>query len=235
MRIILRPKSGAEVIAFAKLFPGLGAALEKAYQRRDIPIAPTDQDNVDLAESVPGSLAAASYTQIKMENRNVRIVALDGVEPTVESFERGAYPYCRTLHFIAPAAPSPAAALPRVRALAARHPGSPRRRHACWARAEARAMRSIPFAAWSACSASLSRSPRPSCSPSARPGRLFKEAEALSFKAGLSSERAAKFIYSNGTLWQYQHCAWKPPLSCPGLDWTGSCSASSMPQANGSC
>lgn len=109
VRIILRPKTGAEVVAFEQLFPGMSTALEKAYQRRDIPIAATDQANADLAESVPGSLTAASYSQIKMENRNVRLVALDGVEPTIENLERGAYPYARVLHFIAPIEPSPTA------------------------------------------------------------------------------------------------------------------------------
>ena len=91
------------------MFPGMAAAIEEARRRPDIPIAATDQDNASLAERVPGSLAGSSFTQIKTERRALRFVAIDGVEPSLEHFQNGAYPYGRPLFFVLPARKAPAA------------------------------------------------------------------------------------------------------------------------------
>lgn len=105
----MRPKGDSDTAILERHFPGMAAALDKASRRREVPTAATDQDNVDMAESIPGSLSGASYTQVKVENCNVRFVSIDGVEPTLENFERGVYRYGRSLHFIVPTPPSPAA------------------------------------------------------------------------------------------------------------------------------
>jgi phosphate transport system substrate-binding protein len=109
IRIILRPKSDSDTPVLGGMLPGMAAAIEEARRRPDIPIAATDQDNADLAERVPGSLAASTLTQIKMERRNLRFVAIDGVEPSLENFQNGAYPFGKTLYFVLPAKKAPAA------------------------------------------------------------------------------------------------------------------------------
>jgi phosphate transport system substrate-binding protein len=109
LRIILRPQNDSDTAILGQLFPGMGAAIERARQRRDIQTAGTDQDNATLAEALPGSLTGAAYTQIKLENRRLRLVTIDGVEPTLENFERGTYPYGRSLYFVLPVQPSSAA------------------------------------------------------------------------------------------------------------------------------
>ena len=83
-----------------ELFPGLASALEVARRRPDVPVAATDQDNAELGEETPGSLIGSTLAQIVAEKRRLRVVALDGVEPTFENFQRGAYPYAKTLHFV---------------------------------------------------------------------------------------------------------------------------------------
>ena len=107
--IILRPKSDSDTSILGGMFPGMVAAIEDARRRTDIPIAATDQDNASLAERVSGSLAGSSFTQIKTERRALRFVAIDGVEPSLEHFQTGAYPYGRPLFFILPARKAPAA------------------------------------------------------------------------------------------------------------------------------
>ena len=109
LRIILRPRNDADTAILAQLFPGMGAALERARRRPDVQTAGTDQDNATLAEALPGSLTGAAYTQIKLEGRRLRLVAIDGVEPTLENFEQGSYPYGRNVYFVLPAKPNPAA------------------------------------------------------------------------------------------------------------------------------
>lgn len=108
IRVILRPKSDSDTLLLASLFPGMSAALDRARKRAEVPTAATDQDNADTAERVPGSLAGAAFTQIEMEKRNLRFVAIDGVALTLEDFERGTYSYAKTMRFVTSAAPQEA-------------------------------------------------------------------------------------------------------------------------------
>ena len=100
IRVILRPRSESDTALIGELFPGVASAIEKARRRPDIPIAATDQDNADLAEHTPGSLVGSTFMQIKAERRNLRAVAIDGIEPTFENFERGHYRYQKVLYFV---------------------------------------------------------------------------------------------------------------------------------------
>lgn len=107
--LILRPRSETDISLLAGMFPGLEAALNQARQRGDVPIAATDQDNADLAEKLWRSLTGATYTQVIMERRNLRMVSFDNVAPTLEAFESGAYPYAKVLRVIYSQQPSAAA------------------------------------------------------------------------------------------------------------------------------
>jgi phosphate transport system substrate-binding protein len=100
IRLILRPRSDSDTAALGGMFPGMAAAIETARLRPDIPIAATDQDNADLAERVRSSLSTSTLTQIIAERRALRVVAIDGIEPSLEALENGSYPYAKTLDFI---------------------------------------------------------------------------------------------------------------------------------------
>lgn len=98
--IILRPKSETDTKLLADLFPGMDKAIEAARMRPEVPTAATDQDNATMAERMPGALIGISLAQIKSEKRELNVVALDGVAPTMANFESGAYRYEKRLHFI---------------------------------------------------------------------------------------------------------------------------------------
>lgn len=100
LRVILRPRSESDTALLGKLFPGLGAAMEAARQRHDIPVAATDQDNAEIAQSIPGSLIGIAYTQLLLEERNLRPVKLDGVAPTIENVENGSYRYRKAFFLV---------------------------------------------------------------------------------------------------------------------------------------
>jgi phosphate transport system substrate-binding protein len=108
IRICLRPASDSENAVMIDLYPGMDEALETLRQRSDLPIAATDQDNADWAEGVPGSLISTTFTQMKMEKRDLRLVAIDAVEPTLENVENGTYGLSKTLQFVISAEPKPA-------------------------------------------------------------------------------------------------------------------------------
>lgn len=100
LRIVLRPRSEADSALLGALFPGMAEAIEGARRRAEVPIAATDQDNIDLAERTPGALTGTTLTQLKTENRKLHVVPLDEIEPTLASFESGAYPFAKKLYFI---------------------------------------------------------------------------------------------------------------------------------------
>ena len=100
LRVILRPKSESDTTILGDMFPGMATAIDQVRMRPEVPVAATDQDNAQMAEKIPGSLVAASYTQIVTEKRDLRFVAIDGAEPTLENFERGAYPFTKKYHFV---------------------------------------------------------------------------------------------------------------------------------------
>ena len=107
---ILRPRAEDDNVVISALFPGMAAALESARGRPELSIATTDQDNADLAETLPGSFIGATYTQVIMEKRDLRLVAIDGVPPGMATFESGRYRYGKVFHIISPRQPSVAAA-----------------------------------------------------------------------------------------------------------------------------
>lgn len=100
IRIILRPRSETDTALLGALFPGMGDAIETARRRAEVPVAATDQDNLALAQHMPGSLTGTTLTQLKTEHSTLHVIAIDGVEPTLANFESGTYRFTKKLYFI---------------------------------------------------------------------------------------------------------------------------------------
>lgn len=109
LSIILRPASDSDVALVTGYFPGLEQAMAAARQRPEVPVAATDQDNATLAEELPGSLIHTGLSQIVTERRNLRLVVLDGVEPTLQNLGGGAYPYEKSFYLVYAERNAPAA------------------------------------------------------------------------------------------------------------------------------
>lgn len=107
VRAIIRPRNESDTQLLVGFLPNMAGALDALRARGDVPIAATDQDNLDLAEKVPGSIVAAALAQIVNEKRNLRIVAIDGVAPSLASLEAGSYPFAKTFYVVTKAEPSP--------------------------------------------------------------------------------------------------------------------------------
>lgn len=85
------------------------SAMGKLRQRPAVPIAATDQDNIQSAETIPNSLAAATLVQFVTEGPRLRLVALDGVDASVAAMENGIYALKVRLRAVTRNAPSLAA------------------------------------------------------------------------------------------------------------------------------
>jgi phosphate transport system substrate-binding protein len=100
MNLILRTRLDSDSVILMKLFPGMAEAFEAARKRPELPIAPTDQDNAELAERLKGSFVQSGLSQIVTEKRNLRFVPLDGVEPTLANLDSGKYPYEKHFYLV---------------------------------------------------------------------------------------------------------------------------------------
>jgi phosphate transport system substrate-binding protein len=103
LRIILRPRSEADSAILGKAYPDMVGAIEQLRLRSELPVAATDQDNVRMAERIPGSLVVATFAQMQTEKPSLHFLTIDGIAPTLENFERGAYPYHKDFYLILPA------------------------------------------------------------------------------------------------------------------------------------
>ena len=68
--------------------------------RPDVPVASTDQDNAELAQSLSGSFVQAGLSQIVTEKRKLQLVPIDGVEPSLANLENGTYPYEKPFYMV---------------------------------------------------------------------------------------------------------------------------------------
>jgi phosphate transport system substrate-binding protein len=100
VRVVLRSISEVDAALLVSTFPKMAEVIEQLRKRKEIPVVATDQENVLLAEKIPGSLAAVTLTQVVTENSPLHFVAIDGVAPTLENFERGAYPYRKDFYLV---------------------------------------------------------------------------------------------------------------------------------------
>jgi phosphate transport system substrate-binding protein len=100
MNIILRPDGDSETKALIEAIPGIEPALAAARSRGTLPEGTNDQDAADLAEATEGSLVTSTLALVTSEGRNLRTIALDGVEPTLANLETGAYPHERPLYIV---------------------------------------------------------------------------------------------------------------------------------------
>lgn len=107
--INMRPADESDNLIMEEYFPGMAQALQRLRKRRDLSIALTDQDNLDVAERVKGSLTASTMVQMLTEKRNLRFVSIDGVPPSLENYRNGSYRYGKSLYVIVPSTVSPEA------------------------------------------------------------------------------------------------------------------------------
>lgn len=107
IRIILRQKHESDNATLSELFPDMQRAIQQARLRPAVPVVETDQENASLAVKLPGSLIATTYTQIIAERHDLRLVAINGMSPDMETYESGQYPFGKRLYFYAARRPAP--------------------------------------------------------------------------------------------------------------------------------
>lgn len=99
LRLILRPRADANSLFLAGI-PGLGEALEQARQRHDLPVAGTDQDNMEHLKRIEGAFSSMTLTQLLTTPNTLQRVRINGVEPSAEALAKGTYPLRMRLYIV---------------------------------------------------------------------------------------------------------------------------------------
>lgn len=107
LRLVLRPVSDADTLLLGEFSPEVKQALAGAQSRGGMVRAITDQESADQSERLPNSLGTSSLALLRSEKRALNVVAIDGVEPTIENFIKGTYPHGKTMTIVTRGAPSP--------------------------------------------------------------------------------------------------------------------------------
>lgn len=100
VRVILRPESDSDQTYAKAVFENFAEAYEAARATPGVPVAMTDQDNADIAESVENSLTTGTLLQMIGEGRTLRPIAIDGVLPSPVAVADGSYPYFKIFHVV---------------------------------------------------------------------------------------------------------------------------------------
>lgn len=108
VRVVLRPISDVNNEMIKSISGDLRLGLLAAYARPGVRVAVSDQDAAGDLERIAGSIGPSTLALIFSENRALRALKFNGVEPTPANAESGAYPYYVRL-FLVTGAKRPAA------------------------------------------------------------------------------------------------------------------------------
>jgi len=100
IRIVLRPVRDTDTKIIKQTIPELVEGLDIASKQKGVATGLTDQEAADHLEKIPGSLGFLSLSVVRSEKRQLSVIALDGVAPTVENIESGTYPSRKTYYFV---------------------------------------------------------------------------------------------------------------------------------------
>lgn len=108
IRLILRPQKETDTAVVRKITSSMGQAVALSFSREGMNIAITDQENASVIEKTTGALGGGTLTQIISENRRVKVLSLNGVNPSVEGLVDGSYPLFKSIFLVTATNNSPA-------------------------------------------------------------------------------------------------------------------------------
>lgn len=100
VRLVLRPETESDTAIVKGLSPAMAEAVNAARAREGMIVAMTDQDSADAVEKISGALGGSALTQVLAEKRQVKVLSLNGVKPSVKGISDGTYPLAKPLYLV---------------------------------------------------------------------------------------------------------------------------------------
>jgi phosphate transport system substrate-binding protein len=101
IRAPIRPAGETSTLILKKLEPEMNRALDIADAQNKLYMAYTDQDNISFIEKNSGAIGFSALSLLISEKRNVKILRLDGVNPSLRNLSNGSYALFYSLYIVA--------------------------------------------------------------------------------------------------------------------------------------
>lgn len=98
VRPVFRPITDSDTRLLLDHIGDCESCLRKGLQRHGIPIARSDQESADMIARIPGAIGTSTLSLILSENRPLKALRLDGVEPSAENIINQTYPMYKDLY-----------------------------------------------------------------------------------------------------------------------------------------
>jgi phosphate transport system substrate-binding protein len=108
IRLVFRSPEDSDVPVLKRMSPAMNAAVDFALRRKGMIMAATDEDAAHTIESVPGAFGGTTLSLVLSETPALRVLALDGVVPSVRTMVDRSYPYSKTFFMVTRKNPSAA-------------------------------------------------------------------------------------------------------------------------------
>lgn len=106
IRLVLRPPEDTDITVLKGMSPGMSAAVDIALRRAGMIVATTDHEAIAAIETVPGAFGGTVLSLLLSGKHAVRVLALDGVVPSVRSMIDRSYPYSKSFFMVTRRNPS---------------------------------------------------------------------------------------------------------------------------------
>lgn len=100
IRLVLRPAEDSDIPVLRGISPAVREAVDVALRREGMIVATTDHDAADAIETVPGAFGGTMLSIVLSERRGIRVLSLNGVEPSVQTLKEGTYRYSKTFRMV---------------------------------------------------------------------------------------------------------------------------------------
>ncbi len=108
--VLQRERGDSSHLALAGLIPGFGAANDEAHRAGRWRVLYHDRTMQEALMATDGAIGLFDLGQIASQNLPLRVLSIDGVEPTLENVRAGRYRFVKDLAFVSVGEPRGAAA-----------------------------------------------------------------------------------------------------------------------------
>jgi phosphate transport system substrate-binding protein len=100
IRLVLRPAHDSDTKIASSYSEPMRQAIAAALERPGLLVEDTAQSAAQKLAQLAGSLGTANQTQIESEHLALKLLSIDGIAPSVETFVSGRYRLVRTLYHV---------------------------------------------------------------------------------------------------------------------------------------
>ena len=100
VRPVLRPSTDSDTKIVLDSLIECKKCFYQAYQRRELPVAITDQESADMIGDIPGGLGTSTLALILSENKPIKALTLNNVAASAHNLKNKTYPMYKKLYLV---------------------------------------------------------------------------------------------------------------------------------------